>query len=139
MNEQPNSIAHTRFVSASHINRFALLMSMCFFFFFSSRRRHTRFDCDWSSDVCSSDLPRLDRDQVAATEPVIIGPVVTDRLGGGDLVAVKAGDAVFGVVYGTSDHRNEDRKSVVEGKRVDLGGGRIIKKKKSEESRENTW
>src|SRR5205085_3880073 len=20
------------------------------------RRRHTRFDCDWSSDVCSSDL-----------------------------------------------------------------------------------
>src|SRR2546430_6165790 len=33
-----------------------------FSFFFSSRRRHTRFDCDWSSDVCSSDLvepPRL--------------------------------------------------------------------------------
>src|SRR5256886_8714298 len=29
----------------------ALVMS-----FFSSRRRHTRFDCDWSSDVCSSDL-----------------------------------------------------------------------------------
>src|SRR2546430_9698818 len=27
-------------------------------FFFSSRRRHTRFDCDWSSDVCSSDLER---------------------------------------------------------------------------------
>src|SRR5438270_9123682 len=31
-------------------------MSWFFFFFFSSRRRHTRFDCDWSSDVCSSDL-----------------------------------------------------------------------------------
>src|SRR5256886_9048192 len=31
-----------------------------FFFFFSSRRRHTRFDCDWSSDVCSSDLGRSD-------------------------------------------------------------------------------
>src|SRR2546430_11481002 len=29
---------------------------LCVFFFFSSRRRHTRFDCDWSSDVCSSDL-----------------------------------------------------------------------------------
>src|SRR6266478_3480237 len=29
---------------------------MVIFFFFSSRRRHTRFDCDWSSDVCSSDL-----------------------------------------------------------------------------------
>src|SRR3989475_2397209 len=30
-------------------------------FFFSSRRRHTRFDCDWSSDVCSSDLRELVR------------------------------------------------------------------------------
>src|SRR5260370_41998496 len=28
------------------------------FFFFSSRRRHTRFKCDWSSDVCSSDLSK---------------------------------------------------------------------------------
>src|SRR5256886_4769590 len=36
---------------------------MCVFFF-SSRRRHTRFDCDWSSDVCSSDLRDHDRDQV---------------------------------------------------------------------------
>src|SRR2546430_7169791 len=27
-----------------------------FSIFCSSRRRHTRFDCDWSSDVCSSDL-----------------------------------------------------------------------------------
>src|SRR6266478_6822478 len=35
------------------------MISSCqtlFVFFFSSRRRHTRFDCDWSSDVCSSDL-----------------------------------------------------------------------------------
>src|SRR5260370_27722152 len=31
---------------------------MVFCFFFSSRRRHTRFKCDWSSDVCSSDLTR---------------------------------------------------------------------------------
>src|SRR5205807_3951645 len=28
-----------------------------FYFFFSSRRRHTRLQGDWSSDVCSSDLP----------------------------------------------------------------------------------
>src|SRR2546427_9342987 len=32
------------------------IVFLFFFFFFSSRRRHTRFDCDWSSDVCSSDL-----------------------------------------------------------------------------------
>src|SRR5690242_7359804 len=30
--------------------------ALCFVFFFSSRRRHTRLTCDWSSDVCSSDL-----------------------------------------------------------------------------------
>src|SRR5256886_4127188 len=34
--------------------------SGCDQFFFSSRRRHTRFDCDWSSDVCSSDLHDID-------------------------------------------------------------------------------
>src|SRR3989449_328427 len=31
--------------------------SFFLFFFFSSRRRHTRCSRDWSSDVCSSDLP----------------------------------------------------------------------------------
>src|SRR2546430_17155528 len=35
------------------------VVSYVSFFFFSSRRRHTRFDCDWSSDVCSSDLIQL--------------------------------------------------------------------------------
>src|SRR5256885_7517893 len=34
-------------------------LRFCFlFFFFSSRRRHTRLQGDWSSDVCSSDLPK---------------------------------------------------------------------------------
>src|SRR5437588_657389 len=32
------------------------LLVLSLFFFFSSRRRHTRSLCDWSSDVCSSDL-----------------------------------------------------------------------------------
>src|SRR5260370_30052897 len=36
----------------------SLYCAWLFFFFFSSRRRHTRFKCDWSSDVCSSDLVR---------------------------------------------------------------------------------
>src|SRR3989344_1506879 len=27
-------------------------------FFFSSRRRHTRLTCDWSSDVCSSEITK---------------------------------------------------------------------------------
>src|SRR5438309_1502293 len=33
-----------------------VLYLSCALFFFSSRRRHTRWNCDWSSDVCSSDL-----------------------------------------------------------------------------------
>src|SRR2546427_12010531 len=44
---------HILFITTPSIS----LPRLClFFFFFSSRRRHTRFDCDWSSDVCSSDL-----------------------------------------------------------------------------------
>src|SRR2546430_12991976 len=35
-----------------------------YIFFFSSRRRHTRFDCDWSSDVCSSDLEDVELGQI---------------------------------------------------------------------------
>src|SRR5437588_9497955 len=35
---------------------FVVFLFVFFFFFFSSRRRHTRSLCDWSSDVCSSDL-----------------------------------------------------------------------------------
>src|SRR5256886_5848567 len=43
---------HPQTSTSLHLAAFDFL----FFFFFSSRRRHTRFDCDWSSDVCSSDL-----------------------------------------------------------------------------------
>src|SRR5437762_9776662 len=39
---------------------FASVFNLFFFFFFSSRRRHTRYIGDWSSDVCSSDLLRLE-------------------------------------------------------------------------------
>src|SRR2546427_9064524 len=50
-------------------------------FFFSSRRRHTRFDRDWSSDVCSSDLtpiwwslvatPSVSSPPIATTAPTL--------------------------------------------------------------------
>src|SRR5437764_11783487 len=42
------------------------LLLFFFFFFFSSRRRHTRYIGDWSSDVCSSDLPKLASNALSA-------------------------------------------------------------------------
>src|SRR3712207_7164389 len=95
--------------------------STVIFFFFSSRRRHTRYWRDWSSDVCSSDL-RLGRrarahDGRRGRPDPLLRPA---RLPGGD--GVRDGDR--------ADGPRGDRKSVVEGKSVDLGGRRIIKKKK---------
>src|SRR3989440_7815303 len=39
------------------------------FFFFTRRRRHTISDRDWSSDVCSSDLPTAFPEQLRDLEP----------------------------------------------------------------------
>src|SRR5688572_33264711 len=47
-------------------------------FFFSSRRRHTRFDCDWSSDVCSSICALADVRSVHVAAEVA-GPESTPR------------------------------------------------------------
>src|SRR5262249_56180560 len=41
----------------------------CVCVFFSSRRRHTRLVSDWSSDVCSSDLPGVDAVVLEAASP----------------------------------------------------------------------
>src|SRR2546430_4191277 len=68
-------------------------------FFFSSRRRHTRFDCDWSSDVCSSDLveppgaPRVDADAYQHGRPARqrgAPPAALQHAGGGRLVRAAA-------------------------------------------------
>src|SRR3546814_11689593 len=95
---------------------------------------------DWSSDVCSSDLRgeveirgakliggrRRDRDAVALGE----GGVVDGDISRVSPVHIGAGDIRSGP---GADTARGDRKSVVEGKsvsvRVDLGGGRLIKKK----------
>src|SRR5260370_26158778 len=43
-----------------------------YFFFFSSRRRHTRFKCDWSSDVCASHAPKPTITRVTLTSALSI-------------------------------------------------------------------
>src|SRR2546430_697894 len=50
-----------------------MVAMMVVIIFFSSRRRHTRFDCDWSSDVCSSDLV-----PPSAALPALAGPEVDE-------------------------------------------------------------
>src|SRR3989475_12113265 len=50
-------------------------------FFFSSRRRHTRFDCDWSSDVCSSDLGSTARtvEKIQEERPIANARLLADQ------------------------------------------------------------
>src|SRR6266513_3663602 len=73
-------------------------------FFFSSRRRHTSSKRDWSSDVCSSDLPSRCR-RAPRSGTTICGASTRRCRNGG---------------------RSEERRV---GKSVDLGGRRIVKKK----------
>src|SRR5260221_11903485 len=97
-------------------------------FFFSSRRRHTRSLCDWSSDVCSSDLGRRqclvgDRCAGAAIADKTLPP--TSPAAYGDTKA-----QTISTLEKIRAQLQRDRKKVGKGKRVDLGGRRIIKKKK---------
>src|SRR2546430_13846525 len=65
-------------------------------FFFSSRRRHTRFDCDWSSDVCSSDLGPVSVGgyQTLRRTDVVSPPPVTGSIVGMDVRIVDASGQV---------------------------------------------
>src|SRR5690242_21354899 len=65
---------------------YSYLINLCrsalpaFLFFFSSRRRHTRLTCDWSSDVCSSDLQaRLDVERAAQAAAHVLVEQRTER------------------------------------------------------------
>src|SRR5438477_12397071 len=85
-------------------------------FFFSSRRRHTRLTCDWSSDVCSSDLAEVDDRLPSPTlSPATPWPPPRTEIGSSASRAKP-----------TAATRSEERRV---GKGVDLGGRRIDKKK----------
>src|SRR5205807_2731749 len=86
------------------------------FFFFSSRRRHTRLQGDWSSDVCSSDLPPFPRPR-----PVLVWPAVAlvltgavylanrgaARPGGAAPASARTRLAVLPLVNMSADPRND--------------------------------
>src|SRR5256886_10064191 len=98
-----------------------LMLSICARFdvrsilFFSSRRRHTRFDCDWSSDVCSSDLSGTGTTLCGHTNPEFIfsyasgvGPVATSPSLSttGTKIAYVENDPNIGAIL----HRSEERR-----------------------------
>src|SRR5262245_64832982 len=58
---------------------FFYILRYFFFFFFSSRRRHTRCLSDWSSDVCSSDLPRVTFHLNQVVTPALDLPELRER------------------------------------------------------------
>src|SRR6266478_7160088 len=87
-----------------------------FFFFFSSRRRHTRFDCDWSSDVCSSDL----------------APLAKSLAPGGRLIAIHShgqdpGLEIIQQVWPGEDPFTTDRHALLRATKAELGSaGRAL-------------
>src|SRR5689334_24424060 len=99
-----------------------MLLSL-FFFFFSSRRRHTRWNCDWSLDVCSSDLLRV------ATPSVTVFCVSALMNVSANMNSFHAeiNTRIPAVIKEGETSRSEERR---EGKSGDIGGRRSIKKKK---------
>src|SRR3546814_12150514 len=95
-----------------------IIHTSCFFFFKQKTAYEMRIS-DWSSDVCSSDLQRVEHHRVAIENPGVDGIVIAQHL-------ADPLDAI------THTAHPGDRKSVVYGKsvsvRVDLGGRRLIKK-----------
>src|SRR2546429_7253736 len=103
-------------------------------FFFSSRRRHTRCSRDWSSDVCSSDpigLPRIMRYkrlrqcnrcmfEYNRSSHLFWRAYLSNTI---HIVRVQKVLSVF-------EAMEEIGRASCRGKSVDLGGRRIIKKKK---------
>src|SRR5438876_7433598 len=75
-----------------------------FFFFFSSRRRHTRWTGDWSSDVCSSDLYFVIREEHTKEFAISAGAI-----GGTDKI-LSVNEALFIRCVAGGRSRSEERR-----------------------------
>src|SRR5690606_40773315 len=110
-----------------------------FFFFFSSRRRHTRFSRDWSSDVCSSDLetdlrPVNAPDDWSPWPLLVAGTPETDANRDGvpdSWMAANFPTNSSNELHESGYTRSEERRV---GKRIELGGGSIMKMKNNRHS-----
>src|SRR4051812_49929046 len=88
-------------------------MFVGFLFFFSSRRRHTRLTCDWSSDVCSSDLQQVEPDRPHDAAPDVLGQSLADAQVERDRDAEEPEDPARGAGGKALGAPVQDRKSVV--------------------------
>src|SRR5690606_39453515 len=88
------------------------ISTVCLLFFFSSRRRHTRFSRDWSSDVCSSDLPAALDVGARVDDLARLGhhPLRHRRLGFVDLPAGPQQDGEGGDEKRGQPERSEERR-----------------------------
>src|SRR5699024_12155209 len=99
------------------------ITQLIIFFFVSSRRRHTRSKRDWSSDVCSSDLKV--NGQAQEVQTINLASTCNNETLINNKIAPGTEGAFNIIVDGTgSDVGIEDRKSDVQGKRVDSGAER---------------
>src|SRR6267143_4840394 len=69
-----------------------------FFFFFSSRRRHTIWNCDWSSDVCSSDIVTGDRDRLVQVVSNLVNNAVKYSPDGGMVTLSTRAEGGFALI-----------------------------------------
>src|SRR5256885_7286686 len=84
------------------------------FFFFSSRRRHTRLQGDWSSDVCSSDLPIDILFHSDNEEPIMRGTCAACQVCYYSCPRIELPVAeIEHRIFGRERTADEDRKSVV--------------------------
>src|SRR5690606_40427235 len=81
-------------------------------FFFSSRRRHTRFSRDWSSDVCSSDLPwHFDASGLSTDGSTRSWNVLDTELApGGNCLSIGKGTRSGNGHFPTGSGRSEERR-----------------------------
>src|SRR5256885_11147128 len=102
-------------VAQASFNVFLIWCNDVLFFFFSSRRRHTRLQGDWSSDVCSSDLPTYgEMCELYVIAAVVVGG--TSLQGGqGTIVGTLIGAFIIAVIHNGLNLTGvgRDRKSVV--------------------------
>src|SRR5437868_3478653 len=95
-----------------------VIASLFLYFFFSSRRRHTRSKRDWSSDVCSSDLPLLTQEALNQwhTEKLKLSILLFDEI-------EKASDSLWQLLLGILDKATL---TLGDNRRVDFSKAMVI-------------